>query len=290
MINLRRLISVTIRLAITLAYLISLLFAWNVEVFNISTTNLLISPSNINNPYNFDIPKAASTLLDKDNNNASSRLLSNINAIDLGLVDDYSISLLHYCSSFRQEYFGKCFKTQYDIRPIIENLFITIGQDVALPSYVWSEISDLSLALIKANRCLRVSFVALILQLCCAYILELCHGVILERCCAIFRNPYRIFLYITFFIPFTAAISLCWATSVATKIQFLTIILKTSYGIKVSYNIWFSEAVRIIAAFAIGIACFRLFAIYSFFRCESSTQNRRSEKAVKLVPEKSHKL
>lgn len=284
MTTLWRLISMTIELAIILACLICLKFAYTFEVFNISTTNLSISPSNINNPYNFDIPKAASTLLDKDNNNASSRLLSNINAIDLGLVDDYDIHLSHYCSSSWQRYSSECFyDTQYDdIRPIIENLFIAIGQDVALPSYVWSDISDLSLALIKADRCLRVSYFALKVHLCCTFILELCY--------ARFRTLSCIFLYITFFIQFTGAMSLCWATFVATKIQFLTIILNTSYGIEVSYNIWFSKAVRISAAFAIGIACLRLFTIYLFFRCESNTQDRRSEKTVKLVPEKSHKL
>lgn len=105
----------TIELAIILACLICLKFAYTFEVFNISTANLPISPSNINNPYNFDIPKAASTLLDKDNNNASSRLLSNINAIDLGLVDDYDIHLSHYCSSSWQRYSSECFyDTQYE--------------------------------------------------------------------------------------------------------------------------------------------------------------------------------
>lgn len=169
-----------------------------------------------------------------------------------------------------------------NIRPIIENIFIAIGQDVALPSYVWSDISDLSLALIKADRCLRVSYFALKVHLCCTFILELCY--------ARFGTLSCIFLYITFSIQFTGAMSLCWATFVATKIQFLTIILNTSYGIEVSYNIWFSKAVRISAAFAMGIACLRLFIIYLFFRCESNTQNRRSEKTVELVPEKSHKL
>lgn len=274
MINLRRLISVTTRVAITLASLIGLLFAMISDIFDISTTNLLISPSNINNPYNFDIPKAASTLLEKDSNNAGSRLLSNITAVDLGLADDYKIGPLYYCSSFRREYGVNCFETQYDIRPIIENVFFTIGQDVALPNYVWSEISDLSCALIKAKRCLCVSFVALILELCCVFI----------------RKPCRIFSCITFFITFTKAISLCVAASVATKIQFLTVVLNTSYGVEVAYNIVYLKTVRISAACAIGTACFRFLAIYSFFRRKSSTQNRRSEKAVKLIPEKSHKL
>ncbi|KAK4216031.1 integral membrane protein [Rhypophila decipiens] len=317
MANLGRYACVAIPFLLTLASLISLLIAGlagvadkSLYMFQVNTTDLSISPVNIENvldkitsraAFAQDLhnaegilddvkdavgDKAGDVIDDVKDAVANNPDGGNLTAADLGLFDLYDIGLWGYCYTPKNGS-RACTKSQFNwaekelnttttqLNDLIQLANSAGGQNITLPK----EISEAVKTFGTVTRWTEIVFII-------AYIalgVELFFG--------IFANCTRVFSCITALIAVVATVAVCSAAALATATSAIVVgAVETTakfYGVQASINTKFLAAVWIAAAFAIAAGLFWMFTCCCCAPDHSSRKSRssyRDSTHEKLIP------
>lgn len=290
MANFGRFACVLLPFLLTLASLIALLVAGlggvtdkSLYMFEIITKNLSMSPESVvgilDGSEKLEIPRVSDVIgtwnrarQEQSGNN------NNLTAADLGLYDQYDVSVWGYCYTAQngtrectEPSFNWAAETLNSTTGKLNSMLTSTGTNLTVPE----EITDAIHVFSTASRWTQIVFIISYIAL----------GVALFF--GIFANCSRIFSCITWLIAAFAAVAVGAAAALTTATSAVVVgaieTAASEYKVEANFNRRFLVTVWIAAAFAIGAALFWLFTICC---CAPDRSSRRGDAAAseKLAP------
>lgn len=285
-----RFLCVALPFGLTVASLICILIVMlagvtnhSLDMFEVNTKNLSISSNSLANLENLvkradHFSSLTSAALNGANSaNDAATAGTNITASQLGLADNYKVSMWNYCYQTGSN--TTCTKAKFDWAS--DSLNTTAIEKLA------STTAGVTVTLPKEMKASLKTFVAFSKWTQVVYIIAFITCVI-ELFFGIFAICSRAGSCLTFLVSGISTLTIVVASVMATVQSSVTVgaikSVSKAYGVKSSLNTSFLATTWIAAAFSIGAGLFWMFTICCCAADHAKRTNRRSGDHEKLIP------